>query len=146
MALQRIAAPQCEGIARSGLRCAITSDSKMRDGDGRLASAPLRFGGRFCGYHAMVFCARRAYPEGRRCRYTSAFARFCSEQAAAEAIEMQSHRRMVGERHINRARVYMDPKEQLRGIAIMAGIKAFAAIESPTEDLFFDFRARFGMF
>ena len=55
---------QCEGVARSGRRCAITSDSKLRDGDGRLAAAPLQFGGRYCGFHASVFCSRHVHPEG----------------------------------------------------------------------------------
>ena len=55
---------QCEGVARSGRRCTITSDSKLRDGDGRLAAAPLQFGGRCCGFHASVFCSRRIRPEG----------------------------------------------------------------------------------
>jgi hypothetical protein len=56
---------QCEGLARSGRRCTITSDSKLRDGDGRLVAAPLQFGGRRCGFHASVFCSRRARPEGQ---------------------------------------------------------------------------------
>ena len=55
---------QCEGATRSGRRCTITSDSKLRDGEGRLVAAPLRFGGRCCGFHASVFCSRRVRPSG----------------------------------------------------------------------------------
>ena len=61
----RSAPTQCEGIARTGRRCSITSHSKLRDGEGRLVAAPLQFGGRYCLFHANVFSTRKAYPEGR---------------------------------------------------------------------------------
>ena len=62
---RRVGLPaQCEGVARSGRRCTITSDSKLRDGDGRLVAAPLQVGGRYCGFHASVFCSRHVHPEG----------------------------------------------------------------------------------
>ena len=64
MALRAGPPVQCEGMTRSGRRCTITSDSKLRDGDGGLVAATLQLGGRHCGFHASVFCSRRARLEG----------------------------------------------------------------------------------
>ena len=41
----------------------------MRDGEGRLAAAPLQFDGRCCLFHANVFSTRKAYLEGRSLTY-----------------------------------------------------------------------------
>ena len=49
---------QCSGITRSGRRCSLTSDSKMRDESGSLVAEPLRRGGSHCRFHARPFVAR----------------------------------------------------------------------------------------
>ena len=51
-----IVATQCCGNTRSGLRCSITSRSKMRDSAGRLVADPLQKGGLFCTLHTVLFC------------------------------------------------------------------------------------------
>ena len=50
------AAVQCSGTTKSGLRCSITSLSKMRDSAGRSVADPLRKGGAFCMLHTVLFC------------------------------------------------------------------------------------------
>ena len=52
------------GLTRDGARCKITSDSKIKDKHGRLASLPLQLGGQFCLFHAKVLC-ELALPDGR---------------------------------------------------------------------------------
>ena len=49
-------AVQCSGTTKSGLRCSITSLSKMRDSAGRSVADPLRKGGAFCMLHTVLFC------------------------------------------------------------------------------------------
>ena len=54
----------CLGFTRDGARCKITSDSKVKDKHGRLASLPLQLGGQFCLFHARVL-HELALPDGR---------------------------------------------------------------------------------
>ena len=54
----------CSGLTRGGARCKITSDSKVKDKHGRLASLPLQLGGQFCLFHARVL-HELALPDGR---------------------------------------------------------------------------------
>ena len=54
----------CSGLTRDGARCKITSDSKVKDKHGRLASLPLQLGGEFCLFHARVL-HELAFPDGR---------------------------------------------------------------------------------
>ena len=54
----------CSGLTRDGARCKITSDSKIKDKHGRLASLPLQLGGQFCLFHARVL-HELALPDGR---------------------------------------------------------------------------------
>ena len=49
---------QCQGIARSGKRCSITSTSQLTNDSGRLAADPLRRGGDYCLFHAKPFCTK----------------------------------------------------------------------------------------
>ena len=49
---------QCSGITKSGRRCTLTSDSKMRNESGCLVAEPLRRGGCLCRFHARPFVAR----------------------------------------------------------------------------------------
>ena len=53
------------------------------------------------------------------CRYTAWFALLCSEQAAADALELLRHHRMIPERHIKliRSLARQGPNEQLRAVA-----------------------------
>ena len=65
MALRPAPAAQCEGKARSGRRCSITSACTLRDDTGRLAAANLLCGGRYCAFHTVVFCLRQVDQEER---------------------------------------------------------------------------------
>ena len=49
---------QCQGIARSGKRCSITSTSQLTNDSGRLAADPLKRGGDYCLFHAKPFCTK----------------------------------------------------------------------------------------
>lgn len=50
---------QCEGITRAGRQCSITSNSSMVDvASQKLACEPLRCGGRYCLFHACLFCVK----------------------------------------------------------------------------------------
>ena len=53
------------------------------------------------------------------CRYTAWFALLCSEQAAADALELLRHHRMIPGRHIKltRSLARQGPNEQLRAVA-----------------------------
>ena len=62
--LRAMARCLCSGLTRGGARCKITSDSKIKDKHGRLASLPLQLGGQFCLFHAKVLC-ELALPDGR---------------------------------------------------------------------------------
>mmetsp|Transcript_163710 Transcript_163710/g.525046 ORF Transcript_163710/g.525046 Transcript_163710/m.525046 type:complete len:660 (-) Transcript_163710:123-2102(-) len=56
--LVRSSAPprQCQGLARSGKQCSITSRSDLRDQrTGRLAAFPLQRGAHFCAFHLQAF-------------------------------------------------------------------------------------------
>ena len=52
MALNR-----CCGVTRKGVRCSITSTSRLSDDGGRLIGAPLQRGGKYCRLHSQPFCA-----------------------------------------------------------------------------------------
>ena len=52
---------QCEGITRTGRRCAVTAKSDFRDGAGRLISEPLRQGSRVCLFHLELFCTEPVF-------------------------------------------------------------------------------------
>ena len=52
MALNR-----CCGVTRKGVRCSITSTSRLSDDGGRLIGAPLQRGGNYCRLHSQPFCA-----------------------------------------------------------------------------------------
>ena len=63
-ALQRFAqnaVTQCEGITRAGRRCAVTANSDLRDGGGRLVAGPLRQGSRVCLLHIDLFCTELVF-------------------------------------------------------------------------------------
>jgi DNA polymerase III epsilon subunit-like protein len=47
---------RCQGSARNGLQCSITSRSTLLDGAGRLAAGPLLHGGARCSFHATWLC------------------------------------------------------------------------------------------
>ena len=47
---------QCEGITRTGRRCAVTAQSDFRDSAGHLVAGPLRQGSRVCLLHLQLFC------------------------------------------------------------------------------------------
>ena len=65
MARRLVDVVQCEGKARSGRRCSITSACTLRDDTGRLAGAPLLCGSRYCAFHTAVFCSRSVDQEER---------------------------------------------------------------------------------
>ena len=52
--------PQCAGVAKSGKRCSINADCKLRTDTGNLACEPLRRGGRYCLFHAQIFNSQPA--------------------------------------------------------------------------------------
>ena len=52
--------PQCAGVAKSGKRCSINADCKLRTDAGNLACEPLRRGGRYCLFHAQIFNSQPA--------------------------------------------------------------------------------------
>ena len=47
---------RCRGITRKGIRCSITSTSRLADDRGRLICAPLQNGCMYCRLHARPFC------------------------------------------------------------------------------------------
>ena len=47
---------QCAGVARTGKRCGINSESRMVDDRGNQVSEPLRLGARQCRLHLQLFC------------------------------------------------------------------------------------------
>ena len=47
-------------MAKSGKRCSINADCKLRTDTGSLACEPLRRGGRYCLFHAQIFNSQPA--------------------------------------------------------------------------------------
>ena len=47
---------RCRGITRKGIRCSITSTSRLADDRGRMICAPLQHGCMYCRLHARPFC------------------------------------------------------------------------------------------
>ena len=58
--LRDSAPARCEAVTRSGVRCALTAASSMRDASQRLVAEPLRRGGRTCLLHTAHFCTSAA--------------------------------------------------------------------------------------
>ena len=54
---------QCGGFTRAGKRCSITSESNMKDSNGRLACQPMKHGVGFCTIHLQLFNTKPAWVE-----------------------------------------------------------------------------------
>ena len=53
--MRKLQTAQCQAITKKGRRCAIDSDSKMKNERGKLVGEPLLHGSRFCLIHAQIF-------------------------------------------------------------------------------------------
>ena len=86
-----------------------------------LGAWPFRRGPWWKVYRFRVFTGGWLYHDVQLlfCRYTAWFALLCSEQAAADALELLRHHRMIPGRHIKliRSLARQGPNEQLRAVA-----------------------------
>ena len=78
------------------------------------------------------------------CCYTAWFARHCTEQAAADALELLNHHRLLPECHLEfiRSLAPQGPNEQLRAVAqmvhddVLDGLDEEGMTEEELEDPF----------
>ena len=54
----------CAGVTRAGHPCKISSDSALKDANGRPVGAPLRYGSPYCLFHTKPFVHHHANVSG----------------------------------------------------------------------------------